>query len=126
MHPSVSACDTVPATYPNTPPGFACGAEPLHELTGSLGSATRIRCSILSQLYRAVLLALWSKSEAKHIGVEPRLPRPQVRLDVHLELRRPERSLDVAPHGLIGQSFDGSDVGVGTGRLTRSRSLAST
>ena len=25
---------------------------------------------------------------------------------------RPERSLDVAPHGLIGQSFDGSDVGV--------------
>ena len=48
----------------------------------------------------------------KALDVEPRLPRPQVRLDLHLELRRPERSLDVAPHGLIGQSFDGSDVGV--------------
>lgn len=68
MHPSVSACDTVPATYPITPPGFACGAEPLHELTGSLGSATRIRGSILSQRYRAVLLAMEQVGGEAHWG----------------------------------------------------------
>ena len=35
-----------------------------------------------------------------------------MRLDLLITLLLPERSLDVAPHGLIGQTFDGSDVGV--------------
>ena len=37
---------------------------------------------------------------------------PRVRLDVQFALRVPERSLRVAPHGIVGQSFDGSGVGV--------------
>jgi len=37
---------------------------------------------------------------------------PKVRLDAHFALRVPEASLKVSPHGLIGQSFDGSGIAV--------------
>ena len=56
--------------------------------------------------------------------MSPGCPPAQVRLDLLFTLLRPERSLIVAPHGLVGQTFDGSDVGW-TERLTRSRSSAS-
>ena len=46
------------------------------------------------------------------LWMSPGCPPAQVRLDLLFILLRPERSLDVAPHGLIGQTFDGSDVGV--------------
>ena len=44
--------------------------------------------------------------------MSPGCPPAQVRLDLLITLLLPERSLDVAPHGLIGQTFDGSEVGV--------------
>ena len=35
-----------------------------------------------------------------------------MRLDVLVTLLPPERSLVVAPHGILGQSFDGSGIAV--------------
>ena len=44
--------------------------------------------------------------------MSPGCPPAQVRLDLLITLLLPEGSMDVAPHGLIGQTFDGSDGGV--------------
>ena len=46
---------------------------------------------------------------------------PTVRLDAHFALRVPEASLKVSPHGLIGQSFDGSGIAVDGARDPKPR-----
>ena len=40
------------------------------------------------------------------------LSGPKVRLDLGITLRVPKESLQVAPHGIVGQSFDGDGIGI--------------
>jgi len=44
------------------------------------------------------------------------LSGPTVRLDLGFSLRVPEESLQVAPHGIVGQSFDGDGIGISGAR----------
>ena len=44
------------------------------------------------------------------------LSGPKVRLDLGITLRVPKESLQVAPHGIVGQSFDGDGIGINGAR----------
>jgi len=107
-----------------------CGGRPFKLVGLALtplrdGPKNRQECGevVLQSNYSSVLLSLpeWN------ITVSPRavpsydhqknwLSGPKVRLDLGFSLRVPEESLQVAPHGIIGQSFDGDGIGINGAR----------